>query len=346
MKDASRTRRDALVNVLSGRDGESVSVLCPGGMMSFAVSEVMEVSGAAWPDAHLKLESMLRLALAMQERTGFDAIAMPFCMTVEAEGYGAAVILGSAAIQPRLAGAAFAAEEDFRLPALDIETGRRAVLIEAIRVARAARPDVAVMGNVVGPFSTLAALADPLKVLRWARRAPERLANYLETITADLARFARAQVQAGADAVCISEPTATGEILGGAAFGRFVLGNLNRLAGEIRGLGAPAVVHVCGNTAAIEKELFELEADAVSFDSMVNIVALNRRQPPWRVMGNVSPFLLASANADDIRDVCKRLLDGGIRLLAPGCGVVTETPVANLRAMADARAARNPELER
>ncbi|GAH80578.1 unnamed protein product, partial [marine sediment metagenome] len=39
-----------------------------------------------------------------------------------------------------------------------------------------------------------------------------------------------------------------------------------------------------------------------------------------------------------IHVTCRKLLEGGIRLLAPACGVITTTPLSHLRAMRDAAA--------
>ena len=329
-------RRERALAVVRGQDAERRAVICPGGMMSMAVTEVMDACGAAWPEAHGDADTMLALATAMQAATGFDSIAMPFCMTVEAERYGAVVEMGSRTVQPRVRGVTFDPEAEFVLPEPDWREGRAGVMLEALRKARSSGVDALRIGNVVGPFTLLGTLTDPLKVLRWTRRRPGRLAECLERLGEDIGRFALMQVEAGADCVCIAEPTATGEILGGRMFREFLLGALNRIVEGVRRAGAGTIVHMCGDATAIEGELLELEADAVSFDSMVDIAALARRGAPWRVMGNVSPFLLATGTEQGVRENVERLLDAGVSVVAPGCGIVPETPVRNLRAMSEA----------
>ncbi len=196
----------------------AAEVLCPGGMMSMAVTEVMDATGAAWPDVHADAAGMARLAAAMREATGFDNVAAPFCMTVEAEAFGAEVDMGDRTAQPHVVRPVLPDDGTGRLPEPDLRAGRAGVLLDALRELRRRCPDAAVIGNVVGPFSLLAMLADPLMVLRWTRRRPELVDGYLDAITPHLERFAADQVAAGADAVCIADPTATGEILGGALF--------------------------------------------------------------------------------------------------------------------------------
>jgi len=329
------TSRERLLSILNGMDKQAKAVLCPGGMMSMAVTEIMEKCGASWPEAHTDARAMAKLALAMQEATGFDSIAVPFCMTVEAEAYGARVNLGSATSQPRVMGSLIPVDTECELPHPDFSRGRAATLLEAISIARAARGDVVVIGNVPGPFSLLGMLTDPLMMMRWTRREPERLKRYLSAVTADLAAYARLQAAAGAEVLCIAEPTATGEILGGRLFREFVFGPLETLISEARSAGLRVIVHICGDVASIERELMDLSADAVSFDSMVDIIGLKGKSPSWRAMGNLSPFLLAAGKDEAIRAECERLVAGGVRLVSPGCGVVSSTGVSALRTMVE-----------
>jgi len=330
------TSRERFLAAMDGRPTGRPVVVCPGGMMSMAVTEVMAAARAPWPEAHRDGEAMVRLALAMQEATGFDNVAMPFCMTVEAEAYGARVDLGNETSQPRVRGWVLEADGSTPLPEPDFAGGRAGMLLGAIRAARAARPDVAIIGNLVGPFSLLGMLADPLRVLRWTRRQPEAVHRYLGPIAEALGAFGVAQAAAGADAICIAEPTATGEILGGTLFGALAAPYLARVAARLRQAGVRVIVHICGDARPIEKELRGLEVEAVSFDSMVDLRAMVCAGPPWRVMGNVSTFTLADGPVSAITKWTRVLAAGGVRLLAPACGVVPTTPAANLRAMREA----------
>ena len=325
-----------LLRTLRGEKTPRAAVVCPGGMMSLVVMEVLSAEGIRLADAHSDARTMLRLALAMQRETGFDNIAMPFCMTVEAQAYGARVDLGNDLTQPKVRGTVLAADGSGALATPDFRAGRAGMLLEAIRLARAERPDVPVIGNLVGPFSILAMLADSLMVLRWTRRRPELVDAYLARITGDLAEFGALQLDAGADCICIAEPTATGEILGGELFARFALPAIERLVAALRAKGAPVIVHICGDVKAIERELFRLPADAMSFDSMVSLARLAAKRPPWLVMGNVDAFLLDRGPASRVRARSRALAAKGVRLLAPACGVVPTTPVANLRALREA----------
>ena len=106
------TARELALAALRGEPTPRPAVLCPGGMMSFAVQEAMTASGSPWPVAHTDPELMARLAVATQRATGFDNVGLPFCMTVEAEALGAQVNLGSPTVQPYITQEALASVAD------------------------------------------------------------------------------------------------------------------------------------------------------------------------------------------------------------------------------------------
>ncbi len=325
-----------LLDALRGEETPRAAAVCPGGMMSLVVKEVLDAQGIRLVDAHRDARTMARLAVAMQEAAGFDNLAMPFCMTVEAEAYGATVDLGDDLTQPKVRGAVLPSDGSGTLATPDWRGGRAGALLDGLALARRERPALPVMGNLVGPFSLLAMLADPLMVLRWTRRRPELVDAYLARITDDLADFGALQIAAGADCVCIAEPTATGEILGAALFARFARPALERLVAALRAPSVPVIVHICGDVRAIERELLALHPDAMSFDSMVSLARLAAKKPPWRVMGNVDAFLLERGPVGAVGRKSRALVESGVRLLAPACGVVPTTPVAHLRAMREA----------
>ena len=52
------------------------------------------------------------------------------------------------------------------------------------------------------------------------------------------------------------------------------------------------------------------------------------------------PFLLGvmlGGTCEEIKAEAKKCLEGGIDILAPGCGIAPKTPVRNIRALVEAR---------
>ena len=98
----------------------------------------------------------------------------------------------------------------------------------------------------------------------------------------------------------------------------------------------PTIVHICGNVKNLGDSLALLSAAAVSIDSLVGIATLKELAPKQVTMGNVSTFLLEKGDPEQLAKNARRCLLEGVDILAPACGISPGTPVANIRAVADA----------
>ena len=68
---------------------------------------------------------------------------------------------------------------------------------------------------------------------------------------------------------------------------------------------------------------------------MVNLKALKAETGIPVVMGNVSTFALQLQEPETIRKVTEKLVEEGIDIIAPACGLSTKTPVGNIAAMTE-----------
>lgn len=330
--------RERLLDVLRGKGADRPPFICPGGMMSMAVTECMDRSGVGWPEAHTDPGLMAALTVAACELGGVENLGVPFCMTVEAEALGAAVELGTRDSEPKVIGYAIesAADTD-RLRALDVAAGRAAVCVKAVRILRDRAPHLPIIANLTGPVSLAASLLDPLVYYLTLRKDPASAHRLNRACTEDLTRFAAALVEAGADVICIADPSATGEIIGPAGFEIFALPYLNAVLDHVRSsCGVPAIVHICGDIRRLEGLLSRVDAEALSVDSMVGIPLLRRMAPGKVTMGNISTFLLEKGEPGRLRSAAAQRIAAGVDILAPACGIGPRTPLANIRALAEA----------
>ncbi len=256
--------RELLLACLRGEPTPRPPVICGGGMMSFAIAEAMDACGCYWPEAHHEADAMAKLALATQRASGFDAVAVPFCMTIEAEELGADIHFGSRDVQPRVLAEPMREVRDLSaLQSPSEKPGpRRQVTLQAIRLLRERAREVAVLGATVGPFSLAGQVLEAGLLLRAVRRDPAAVHDLLRRCAPVVADFARSQVEAGADAIVISDPTATGELLGAEAYAEFAEPYLGQAVAAVREAGAPAIVHVCGCPNTILGHLADLEVAA------------------------------------------------------------------------------------
>lgn len=332
------TPKERLRRVLCRERVDRPPTICTGGMMNAAIVDVMRASGHTLPEASFEATAMAALAEEVSRATGFENLGVPFCMTVEAEALGSRVDAGTLECEARVCAEAFASVE--AVARRDVEPmvrgGRIAIVLEAVQLLAARRREMPVIVSLTGPVSTAASIVEPMTFLRELRRRPEAAHGVLDYVTELLVAYAREAAAAGADVIAVGDPTATGEILGPALFEEFALPSLNRLADAVHALGKPVIIHICGDMRASRHLLPRLHGDAISTDSRVNLAALKRDFPQLTTMGNVSTALLQLATPERVARVARRLVEIGVDIISPACGLSTATGLANVRALTDA----------
>jgi MtaA/CmuA family methyltransferase len=310
--------------------------VCPGGMMNMAVVDAMEAGGADWPQAHTGAATMARLAQAASRVTGIENFGLPFCMTVEAEGLGAEVYQGTRDTEPRVSSYVLddLAQSD-ELSAFDPAAGRAAVVADAVRSLAAPRGELPIIVCLTGSVSLATSLIEPLTFYRALRRDATGAHRLLEICTGALLSFGDALADAGADAVCVADPSATGELLGARAFAAFAAPYLDELTRHFAARELPTIVHVCGDATVLAETLDKLAAPVVSVDSGVRLRSLRELAPRKVVMGNLSTYLLQYGRPATIAAAARASARRGAGIVAPACGIGARTPAANLRAAAE-----------
>ena len=327
------TEKERLLRVLWGKEVDRPPVICPGGMMNGCVSEVLKRLPLK-KDVLIEREQIREAALLTKQLTGFENIGVPFCMTVEAECMGAKVDYGNVQVEPRVIQYCEESSfEDFLTnPKRFMEEHRAKEVIEAIRMLR--NPSTPVIGNLTGAVSTLTSVFDPLFILKKMRKSPLEIEKALEQVNCFLIDFGRAMIEAGADVIAVSDPTATGEILGKANFDRFVVPLYQNLVEAMNQQGAPVILHICGNTSSIFESLNQIQAQGVSFDSVVNMNAA-RKAIGAPLIGNVNTQLLHQGTDEQIFKMTQKCMDNQLAIIAPACGLSMETPIEHLKFMTE-----------
>jgi MtaA/CmuA family methyltransferase len=155
-------------------------------------------------------------------------------------------------------------------------------------------------------------------------------------------RFARAQIEAGADIIGIGDAAAS--LVGPEIYQEFVWPMEKKLVDGIHGLGAMVRLHICGNTRRILKGMGQLGCEIVDLDYPSPIAEGRDQMGPHQVLlGNINPVqILRNGTPEKVTEaVAKCHADAGRRyIVGAGCEVPRDTPVPNLRAMCDY--AKNP----
>lgn len=328
------TPKERLHNVMKGKSVDRPPCICPGGMMNMVTAELMDAAGIYMPEAHTDAEKMAGLARAVYESGCFENYGVPFCMTIEAEELGARVEMGSLVYEPHVSGYAIESVEEFRkLPRMDTGRGRAKVVLDAIRILKENADSVPVIGNLTGPISTASSVMEPVIFYKELRKKNEQAHAYMEFITSQLITFGRAQIEAGADVIAISDPSGTGEILGPGFFKEFAVTYLNRLLDGLQLEKMGTIVHICGQMSPVYKEVQEVRSSVLSFDSVVPMKEAKANLKDRVLMGNVSTYALEFGEPEKVKTLVRGCVKSGSDIISPACGLGMKSPLANVQAI-------------
>lgn len=148
-------------------------------------------------------------------------------------------------------------------------------------------------------------------------------------------RFARAQVEAGADVIGIGDPAAS--LVGPQLYREFVWPYEKKMVEGLHTLGARARLHICGNTRRILSDMGRLGCDYVDVDSLAPMEEAREQMGSAQVLlGNLDPVRdLRNGTPQSVYAAvaeCHRHA-GPQYLVGAGCEIPRDTPAANVRAM-------------
>jgi MtaA/CmuA family methyltransferase len=148
-------------------------------------------------------------------------------------------------------------------------------------------------------------------------------------------RFARAQVDAGADIIGVGDAAAS--LVGPQIYEEFVLPYEKRLVDGLHAMGTRVRLHICGNTSRILAGIGSLGCAIVDIDSKVSLAKAREAMGPQQVFsGNLDPVktLRNGTPAQVAAAMAQCRAEAGPRyIIAAGCEVPRDTPLENFRAM-------------
>ncbi len=101
-------------------------------------------------------------------------------------------------------------------------------------------------------------------------------------------------------------------------------------------LDVGTVLHICGNTTNGLSIMDKTGVNGISVDQRVDIKTATGNVENAIIIGNLDPVaVLWNGTPEDVEEASKKILDAGVGLLSPGCGIVSMTPNANLQKMVE-----------
>jgi len=166
---------------------------------------------------------------------------------------------------------------------------------------------------------------------------PAFVRDLFEFVIAMELRFAREQINAGADIIGIGDAAAS--LIGPRIYEEFALPYERRLVAGVHALGAKVRLHICGNTRKLLEGMGRLGCEIVDLDSLSPLAEARQQMGADQVLlGNLNPVTVLMNGTPEMVSAgianCHR--QAGARfIVGAGCEVPRETPPENLRALCE-----------
>ncbi len=157
-------------------------------------------------------------------------------------------------------------------------------------------------------------------------------------------RFAKAQVDAGADWIGLGDAAAS--LVGPQIYEEFIWPYEKKLVDGLHAMGTRVRLHICGNISRILDGIGRLGCDIVDIDFLVSLAQAREAMGPDQVLlGNIDPVaVLRNGTPEGITAAiaqCHR--EAGSRyIVSAGCEVPRDTPPENLLALRDYARSHQP----
>lgn len=332
--------RTDLLRALEGKPPARVPV---GSFTTVPVLDLMNMSGAFRPGADSQPEAMAVLAFAQYVNASFETLRYPFDMTVVGETLGCTVDPGTIARPPAVVkgplgrGCALP-----KLPEDLLERGRIPVVLKATEILREkAGSKLPLIVGMEGPGDLAASLCGASRFLKWTIKRPQMVRRLTDLCAGACMIYARECLKRGADVIVIADAVSSPDMISPDAFRALIKPGLEMIPKALGGTTGKSVLHICGATDRIIPDMCECGFDGLSLEENVKDLAgavHTAHESGTTVIGNVSTSrTLFSGSSEDVKKEALFCLEKGVDVLAPGCGLAPETPLANLRALVEAR---------
>lgn len=222
-----------------------------------------------------------------------------------------------------------------------VAPGGKVVLKAVEIVEESIGEEVFVQAWTNGPLNVASQLIDLQEILIAMITEPEKLHELLEICTQASIMYAKALIEAGADAINFGHAVASSTVISKEMYQEFALPYEKRIIEAVHSMGAVAMTHICGKIEPTVDVISQNNSDIVDFDhdnDFNQLVQNSTRRIIFR--GNIDPELLSNGTPDQVYEKVKELIQTAEKkdqlILGAGCEVQANTPIENLQAFMDA----------
>ncbi|AOY78438.1 uroporphyrinogen decarboxylase [Clostridium formicaceticum] len=282
--------------------------------------------------------------MAVYRKFGCDSMRIFTDLFTWAEAMGATVTLPDDATAD-LAKPAISRIEDIDklCPADPYKDGRLPIHLEAMKYLQDfAKDEIKCSAGIVGPFTNAFFLFGVNRTLKLIHKNPQAVHKLCRISLETCKAYAKAALDIGLSPT-ISEPMSSCTVVSPKVFRELSLPYLKELIDFIENYnGTKVIMHICGQTDKIWKDLADLGISGMSIDNIASLkdckLAIGDRT---KILGNVDPSgVMYSGSPQDVRiKTLEGILDAYDSpkgyIVMSGCSLPIETPFENIKMMMD-----------
>ncbi|HUE99622.1 MAG TPA: uroporphyrinogen decarboxylase family protein [Anaerolineales bacterium] len=327
------TSRATILDLFSGNKTDTQPTFSG---LIHVTAEGLQSEGLVFHEVHKDARKMAKAAASTFKLSGLPSAVAPLDMLVEAEALGATInfLENREFVFPQIAKPLFASTKYLNKGYFEstsfINKGRIPLVCEAIHLLKEDIGQDAVIGGMIpGPYTLLLFLIEPGGLFAEMKREPLLVAEALFQLASFLAQVGIAYRNVGADFITIHDMGGSPGFIGPAKYEQFVYPAQKLL---IVDLPAPRVLSVCGNTNRSMHLIAQTGADAISVDQLNDLAGSRRILTDTLLFGNVNPVeSLWQGDKTAIVEAVRQAKDAGVDAVWPGCDLVPQTSIANLK---------------
>lgn len=322
--------REVILELLAGKKISSTPAFS--GLIHMT-AEGLASEGLSFNEIHHDAKKMARAAASTFKLTGMPSAALPLDLCSPAEALGAELI--------------FYDDEEMQFPQVkkllftsarevgEVEpklSGRISLIGDAIRLTKKDIGEHSIISGIIpGPYTLMIYICKVQNLFGEMKKEPQMVLDALFHLSSFLAEIGNAYLQAGADFITIHEMGGSPGFIGPAKFEQFVLPSLQQLHKKLDGT---RVLSVCGKTDNAMSLLAQAGADAISVDQLTDLNTARTTLKDVMLFGNVDPVrTLWQGDEGSVAEAIRRSKEAGVDAVWPGCDLVPQTPLENLRLM-------------
>ena len=197
--------------------------------------------------------------------------------------------------------------------------------------------EYSILGWVEGPAAESADLRDLSPFLIDLLDDEPFACELMDLCTETAIRFARAQLEAGADTIGIGDAIASQ--IGPDTYEELIQPREKRLVQAIRAMGGKVKLHICGDITHLLPGIADLGVDVLDVDHMVDLATVRTvLGSKVTLAGNMDPVsVVRNGTPASIREAVRRAMReaGSPWLVNAGCEIPSGTPWENLMALCE-----------